>query len=686
MKKRGMALITILMMLIILVMLVTAMVALNSNNLFYSAIYHNRVSALIAAESGVAYAIYALQEDPSWNPEFLEKEIKGGKFTIKFYREGYGRQDFYSINNLGLTTGNIQDGAFDGSDVLKDSVDLIVTGQSGDIIKRIRVVLTRSLVNDAGRFTGLLDIDAEEFRVTRVSTPEDPSIDGTIHTNSSGGDPATNPHAIFVNPACEVITNRGIISAVGNISSINSTDTTLKPKSLPKNIPEIDISKIITSKLNETPSSEKLSGGNYIVSKDGNNYKISLNGMDITIPGTRIENGTLIISKDLCFTGDVNFEFDLPKKELKDAGILLEKNGDIFPSLYIKSDGTRESSFNVYGKIEGNGSVYTSGDSKFIMETNLVASEDPGVALLCEGDVDINLPATHVEPAELDMTGLVYSHGNIQANILEDSSLDNPENACDWPEDWEDFYTGILDNSYYVKADGFKCGNWIFSGSSDSRILYNGDGTFTFDSGTGNIICNYETASTGVVATAGGISVLLASYTGGENTLIVGGSDTSTIVYSTSASTSYNLFNLNSPDQGLLGEGSLNIPLSPELESILSSLRLDREDDVVNRLLADLVAYDFEKNGTSLSPPPAEDEFYAPNVRVTGALVVADPDNMDGTGGYNSKKGNFIVDLSDNYLQNKGNLTLSYCNNYEKLLGNPLITNNLRATVWEEIK
>ena len=37
----------------------------------------------------------------------------------------------------------------------------------------------------------------------------------------------------------------------------------------------------------------------------------------------------------------------------------------------------KDHSFQVMGKIEGNGSIYTSGTSSFIMETNLVASEDP---------------------------------------------------------------------------------------------------------------------------------------------------------------------------------------------------------------------------------------------------------------------------------------------------------------------
>ena len=61
--KKGMALITILMMILILVILITAMVGINSNRLFYSSRYFKKTSALVTAEAGVAFAMYALGED-----------------------------------------------------------------------------------------------------------------------------------------------------------------------------------------------------------------------------------------------------------------------------------------------------------------------------------------------------------------------------------------------------------------------------------------------------------------------------------------------------------------------------------------------------------------------------------------------------------------------------------------------
>jgi len=97
--NRGMALITILLMMVILVMLTVALITVNSNNLLYTLNYNNRVSALMAAESGVAYAIYELQHASSWRPAGVTGDTCNGKFTI-YFKPGTTVTDYYSINNL----------------------------------------------------------------------------------------------------------------------------------------------------------------------------------------------------------------------------------------------------------------------------------------------------------------------------------------------------------------------------------------------------------------------------------------------------------------------------------------------------------------------------------------------------------------------------------------------------------
>ena len=65
---------------------------------------------------------------------------------------------------------------------------------------------------------------------------------------------------------------------------------------------------------------------------------------------------------------------------------------------------------------------------------------------------------------------------------------------------------------------------------------------------------------------------------------------------------------------------------------------------------------------------------------------MVDPDNTDGSGSYNSLSGNIYVDLNELWAVNKGNFNLKYASNYEKLLGNPMIVNNLKVTSWEEVR
>jgi len=54
------------MVTVLLVMLITSLVAVNSNNLFNTLNYVSNTSALSVAESGVEYAIYALEQKDDW--------------------------------------------------------------------------------------------------------------------------------------------------------------------------------------------------------------------------------------------------------------------------------------------------------------------------------------------------------------------------------------------------------------------------------------------------------------------------------------------------------------------------------------------------------------------------------------------------------------------------------------------
>ena len=76
--------------------------------------------------------------------------------------------------------------------------------------------------------------------------------------------------------------------------------------------------------------------------------------------------------------------------------------------------------------------------------------------------------------------------------------------------------------------------------------------------------------------------------------------------------------------------------------------------------------------------------MYAPDVKITGALIVTDPNNLDGTGLHNINAGNINVDLKG--PQNKGDFTIIHSRNYEKLLASPEIRTKLVVNTWEELR
>jgi len=58
--KRGMVLVSILMVTVIILLLTTSLLMLHQNNLRFTSIFENQVVARKVAEAGVAYAIYSL--------------------------------------------------------------------------------------------------------------------------------------------------------------------------------------------------------------------------------------------------------------------------------------------------------------------------------------------------------------------------------------------------------------------------------------------------------------------------------------------------------------------------------------------------------------------------------------------------------------------------------------------------
>jgi len=695
--NRGMALITILLMMVILVMLTVALITVNSNNLLYTLNYNNRVSALMAAESGVAYAIYELQHASSWRPAGVTGDTCNGKFTI-YFKPGTTVTDYYSINNLEL------DGAdpngYRGATVPPDSVDLIVTGQAGSTVRRIRVTLGRANINEGGRCSGQTDIEAANFIIKRAPSSKDTNEGGSFHSNFK--DPL-NPGipSIKAGGTTFVKAFGGVISGCSGIEidpayyDVNS-GTQLRDHVEPKPIPDIDIKKLVHDHagINTTP------GGTYRVTQKqtGGIFELlDVNGNTVTIPGTSIDQATgeLVFTQDVYFSNDVRFEFPMKDNHYGTAGLRLEKTASGYPTLYINGSSKNADSFMVFGRLQGNGSIYNTGSTKFIMQTDLVASEETGTELLSEGDINISLPASRLSNINLNLTGAVLTHGNLNATVLDPNASDsyslasNPSTALpagsQWPNDWvEQAYNNVAPpapsatpTTITIPQTGLSMpgfGSWpvMFVPDGDTTIpssgggydksgiptktsatlTVNGDGTYTFSGAkhihvyVDNKLCSWDTMNdwfdvdpVNGTTIGNGIQVNLHENHWSTGSWII--------------------------DNGYFNSGSaLN-----------------------NYMYNTLVKYEQSLGGNaSATPVPVQQvsgDIYSPDILITGALVVTDPNNLDGTGQVNPDSGNIKVKLVS--PKDKGDFTIIHSRNYEKLLASSEIKTKIVVNTWEEL-
>ncbi|MEQ8169439.1 MAG: hypothetical protein ABRQ38_11125 [Candidatus Eremiobacterota bacterium] len=680
--NHGMALITILLMMVILIMLTVTLITVNTNNLLYTLNYNTRVSALMAAESGVAYAIYELQSDPNWSPPDISKQCKNGKFRI-YFKPGTTLTDYYSVNNLNGE--GVVNGYKEPNGVPPHTVNLIVTGQSGSTVRRIKVTLGRANISEGGRCSGTANIYADQFIIQRATTAKDTNQGGSFHSNyRNPSDPNENSIS-----ACDILKGNtnvkaygGVISACGGIdirdSDVNSMGTQLRPKVEPKPIPDVDIKKLVLSKSGTNPAS----GGTYRITqttKGGQFQLLNESDIPVTIPYTYIDQdtGQLVFTKDVYFSSDVKFEFPMKDARYATAGVRLEKTGGVYPSLYVNGSNRDTNSFWVMGKVEGNGSIYNTGSTKFIMETDLVASEETGTELLSEGDINISLPASRISPINLSLTGAVLTHGNLNATVLDPNGSDNPSVAMTgdkWPNDWvEKSYntnvygsgteeiTGAIeiplpgppplnpsDNATWTMK--FFPGKSIYDnaktmGNSTIKLTANGDGSFSFTGSAYVVEVNFY--RDGLLVTPDNDDLELLT----PNEFKYGS-------YPQAWYPSNSAIKINGVSYSSTGGRNVLYPFMC---------------DAINEIFG----------GSSSNIDLTGKELYAPDIKITGALVVTDPNNLDGTGVPNSYAGNINVNLTG--PKNKGDFTIVHSRNYEKLLASPEIRSKIVVNTWEEL-
>ena len=496
----GMVLISILMVSVILTMVTTSLVVINYYNNKFTSITEGRVMALKVAESGIAYAIYCLNEDPTWETPVNKPMVDiPGRFEITFDNTA----DYYSVNNLRLGTRN---GGWGGVNVPGFSVDLIVTGivDRGDskITKRLRVILQRDF-NYPGSFSsGQTMVDADTFDLRKEATAENSSEAGTLHSNSVKTEiEGSAIHTRKGLSKTNVFLHGGIVSANGHIDIKTSgpsknldtdNNSSVDPVQQSKNVKPVDVGKTIEKARNTLAASSKVDvNGNttYVIYKDRVKPELPLSLCEV-------KNGQLHIKDDMLFNtngNDIKFELDYsyanpsstdydPNINIAESGIYLDGTESHMPALYVD-----RGNLIVAGPVRGNGSVYITGEGTFIGESNVVGPEDPGVAIMSSKDLTMKLPSSRREELDINVTGLVYSNENMNMGILRPDDPMNPANNISentqWPSEWEDIVffkpadTLSLPFRTGVAADG--TGNIFINGGEGSFIKRNGPNSFT---------------------------------------------------------------------------------------------------------------------------------------------------------------------------------------------------------------
>ncbi len=695
-ENRGMALITILLMMVILVMLTVTLITVNTNNLLYTLNYNNRVSALMAAESGVAYAIYELQKVSNWHPPIADGNTCNGKFTI-YFKPGTTVNDYYSINNL--DKGGSDPNGYRGFTVPPNSVDLIVTGQAGNSVRRIRVTLGRENISEGGRCSGIVDIDAANFIIKRATTAKDTNEGGSFHSNFKN---PIDPNAPSIKTVNATFTKAfgGVISGCSGISIApayydSGSGTQLREYVDPKPIPDIDIKKLVTDKsgLNTTP------GGTYRITqkKTGGTFELlDVNGNSVTIPGTSIDQATgeLVFTQSIYFSNDVKFEFPMKDNHYATAGLRLEKTGGVYPSLYINGSSKNADSFQVFGRLQGNGSIYNTGKTKFIMQTDLVASEETGTELLSEGDINISLPASRLSNINLNLTGAVLTHGNLNAIVLDPNASDpyslasNPSAAMSgdkWPNNWvEQAYNNVTPvpaatpNTITIPSTGLS-----ITGSGSWPVMFVPDGDTTIPSSGGGYDKSGIPTKTSATLTINGDGTY--TFTGAKHIHVYVNNKLC------SWDTMNDWFDVDPVKGTTIGPG-IQVNLHENHWSTGSWI-IDNgyftDGSALNTYMYNtLVKYEQSLGGKpSTTPVPVQQisgDIYSPDILITGALVVTDPNNLDGTGPVNSDAGNIKVKLIS--PKDKGDFSIIHSRNYEKLLASSEIRTKIVVNTWEELR
>lgn len=343
MKRRGLALSIVLLMMTVLLILAITLIALSRRQTLSVLDYQRETLAVHAAEAGLARALKNLQMHSDWNQGFDREPLLGGEATYSVHfttSTPFGSED--SFHNL-LGTTPVQ--GVRGS-VPPGCIWLTSIGRSGTSARTIDAILSRPglpglsaglLGTGRIRLRGQLSIDGQD-------TPQSPPGPGDLHSNFQG---ATGEPSISWEPLAPG--DRADIAGDATSSDGRPVDDTVVfagPNSLHdrlssqpvRSLGSFDIPQMIAAAQAESIRPTLVAGGETVL--DGGRYTLD------SVPS---------------HTGDI-----------------VLKNG---AELYVTGD------FQLEGALRGTGTLVVGGNT--VLRGDVDVSARGGVALLSEGDVNL---------------------------------------------------------------------------------------------------------------------------------------------------------------------------------------------------------------------------------------------------------------------------------------------------------
>lgn len=327
--RAGFLLLSVLLLMGVLIMLLTTLLS-QSRFLSHLSIYSYKDSLrLKTAESGLAFAISKLREEPSWSEDTVASMENGqGQFSIAF-------SSVNSVNNL--------QGVGELHDVPAQLARVVVEGrfEGGHttleaLVGRVPLVIANDAVMARGRISLQGDV-----RVSGLKAFDDnEATDGDIVSASQA------------NAADQVVWRRG--SPAGGSLVVDGAVRSSSP-----HVAAIDVS-----------------GGNVRRSSHINQAVPEVKAPDI-FSEIRQHQGatrpTLNPGETVLNSGDYYLSS-------------LEHSGDIVlngANLYV------DGSFNLNGSIRGSGAIYVGGDTKLYGSASVTANDENHIALMSQGKVEL---------------------------------------------------------------------------------------------------------------------------------------------------------------------------------------------------------------------------------------------------------------------------------------------------------